>query len=307
MSRCFFRCSYEIAEIGPVLRDAKELEFSIDRPRLSVVRLSMTDWDGQKAMDGSSAVCTGETAADEVDETVEFCKDVVDELYSSMVSIVTIFIWRCGLTDGPPNPGHNSRGYWSNDGKSWRQVPMMRSLGISLGIPYRTITGLDVIRNDVDELIKTAGPEEPLGRQLFREAWNQRTSRPMSSLVIGVAAAEVGFKKLLGSLVPPAQWLVDELQTPPLGKMLRKFLPTLPVKLMLTGKSICPPNTLLNQLDDAVTHRNKLVHAGQLPPGAKELEKMLRAVNDLLWICDLYAGHGWALNYISDETLTAWR
>jgi len=47
------------------------------------------------------------------------------------------------------------------------------------------------------------GAEEPLGRQLFREAWSEREMHPRSALVvIGVAAAEVGFKRLVGSLVP---------------------------------------------------------------------------------------------------------
>jgi len=44
-----------------------------------------------------------------------------------------------------------------------------------------------------------------------------------SALVIGVAAAEVGFKRLVGSLVPQAQWLMDEVQTPSLAKMLASF------------------------------------------------------------------------------------
>ena len=127
-----------------------------------------------------------------------------------------------------------------------------------------------------------------------------------SALVIGVAAAEVGFKKLVGSLVPQAPWLLDEIQTPPLGTMLRKFLPTLPVKFRFQGKAIRPPNVLLNQLDEAIRRRNKLVHAGQPPPNRDELEKMLRTVNDFLWICDVYAGHGWAHEYISAATRTAW-
>ena len=40
-----------------------------------------------------------------------------------------------------------------------------------------------------------AGAEEPLGRQLFREAWSQVGTNPRSGLVIGVTAAEVGLIK----------------------------------------------------------------------------------------------------------------
>jgi len=106
--------------------------------------------------------------------------------------------------------------------------------------------------------------------------------------------------------VPQAQWLVDEIQTPALSKMLRKYLPTLPVRARFENKSIRPPNALLNQLDNAVQRRNKLVHAGELPPRWDELEEMLRAVNDFLWICDLYQGHVWAAKHISISLLNAW-
>lgn len=207
--------------------------------------------------------------------------------------------------EGPLDPRSNLKGYCSNDGESWREISMLRGLKISYEIPTGPLPPADVICKDVIELIKT-GTQEPLGHQLFREAWSERKTRPASALVIGVAAAEVGFKKLVGSLVPQAQWLVDEVPTPFLGRMLRRFLPTLPVKFRFQGKSICPPNVLLNQLDEAVDRRNKLVHAGQPPPDGDELDSMLRAVSDFLWICDVYAGQGWAHEYISAGTRTAW-
>jgi hypothetical protein len=106
-------------------------------------------------------------------------------------------------------------------------------------------------------------------------------------------------KKLIGSLVPQAQWLVDEIQTPPIALMLRKFLPTLPVRLRFKGKSICPPSKVLKKLDEAVHRRNDLVHAGKSPPSGDELEEMLSAIYDFLCVCDVYAGYGWAQRYIS--------
>jgi hypothetical protein len=68
--------------------------------------------------------------------------------------------------------------------------------------------------------------------------------------------------------------------------------------------AICLP--LLRQLDKAVERRNKLVHAGEPPPRWDELEEMLRAVNDFLWICDVYQGQVWAAKYISISILNTW-
>lgn len=330
MSRCFFRCSYEVVQLGHFYQP-DGLEFRFDDPRPKVVRLIKSHWDSQKPADSTSAVCVGETEEETVDEkmaseislafstssegelitpkqldprTVEFLDGALDGLFKAMVSTISIFRWRCGLAEGPPNPGRNRHGYFSDDSKSWRKLPMTRSLRISWGIPC-ALPPADVIRKEVVGLV-TTGTEEPLGHQLFREAWEQRRERPRSALVIGVAAAEVGFKKLVGTLVPEAQWLMDEIQTPPLVKMLDKFLPTLPVRCKLEGKSIRPPKALLKRLDKAVECRNKVVHTGQPPPSTDDLDNMLRAVSDFLWICDAYGGQGWALQNISATTLKDW-
>ena len=140
----------------------------------------------------------------------------------------------------------------------------------------------------------------------MREAWSQRGSHPRSALVIGVAAAEVGVKKLIGTLVPETQWLLDEIPTPPFSKMLRKYLPSLKVKAHFQGKAIAPPSKLIAKLDRAVEYRNKMVHAGKAPPPGGELEDMLKAVEDLLWICDAYAGYTWVAGYLSADTIADW-
>jgi hypothetical protein len=49
-----------------------------------------------------------------------------------------------------------------------------------------------------------------------------------------------------------------------------------------------------------------LVHAGASHPDWKELESILRAVNDVLWICELYGGAVWAGSYISANTIVLW-
>jgi hypothetical protein len=143
---------------------------------------------------------------------------------------------------------------------------------------------------------------------LFREAWSQIGTNPRSALVIGVTAAEVGLKRLIATLVPGTDWLMQEIQVPPLGKMLRKFLPTLQLKAKrVDGGPITPPRHLIRQIEEAVEHRNKVVHAGAPPPPRQELAAMLRAVSDLLWMCDIYLGEHWAGKHISTETMKNWQ
>jgi hypothetical protein len=161
-----------------------------------------------------------------------------------------------------------------------------------------------------DEIVRKveAGAEEPLGRQLFHEAWSQIGINPRSALVIGVAAAEVGLKRLIGTLVPSAEWLVQEIQTPPVRKILRDFLPTLPVRAKWPdGRQIALPSKLINEVVNAFELRNKIVHVGAPPPSREELAKTLRAINDLLWICDVYLGELWAMKHVSGVTMKNWQ
>ncbi len=324
----FFQFSSEVTGLAGHLGKGEALEFCFDTPKAISVRLSKSYPDGRKPRESVDAVCTSTTnfeppdakiAAElkagwklpvvdgkvkEGDPTTEFVDGVFAELRTLMLSSVTLFRWRQGIADGPPDPCHTLGERYSEDGKDWHEVSVVRSIKLRFGLAGPSNPEYDVCKQVVE--LATAGTEEPLGRQLFREAWSQKSSRPRSALVIGVAAAEVGFKKLVGSLVPQAQWLVDEVQTPSLSRMLSKFLPTLPVKAKFEGKSIRLPKSLRSQLEKAVEHRNKLVHAGEPPPKWDELEEMLRAVNDFLWICDVYQGHLWAAKHISPSMYERW-
>jgi hypothetical protein len=333
----FYRLSLEVLGLRSRFKNIQEIEFPFDTPRPTIISLKTKHPNGEEPAEASSIVCVGTTTEEIADQQVladlttalstsvdgvwanfteimasgrrplvwSTVDSVFDPLHAAMRSLVTIFRWREGLMQDAPNPFRQLREYCSLNGETWFQIHAVRGLRIRFLPSVREVTASSEARGQVVELVET-GIEEPLGHQLFREAWNQREANPRSALVIGVAAAEVGLKKLIGGLAPHTQWLVDELQAPPLSKMMRKFLPTLPVKLRFVGKRICPPNRLLNKLDKAVACRNDSVHAGKTPPTFEELQEILLAVYDFLCICDMYAGYGWAHSYISAETIGAW-
>lgn len=83
---------------------------------------------------------------------------------------------------------------------------------------------------------------QQLAQQMWRQAWNLQY-RPRSSLVIGLAAAKVGFKHLVALLVPHAESLVERLLSPPLDVMIRKVLPDLPVRSGVAPDRLCPKHT----------------------------------------------------------------
>jgi hypothetical protein len=323
-----FKSSCEIVGLREHLKDISDMQFLFDSPIAAVVHLSTKYTDGREPADASSVICVGTTMGEienescatdihaamsspvngrwanfrGIDESRRLAAwAAVDRFFEPLrtlvVSTTSILRWRSGLSEGPIDPFRNWGEYLSQDGESWIEIHMARSLKATFVLAPRLIEASPDFEHEVVGLISEKS-EEPLGHQLFREAWNQRSSHPRSALVIGVAAAEIGLKKLIGNHVPQAGWS--------LRRLLKKYLPFVPAKAKFQSKKIAPPDILIKKLELAINCRDKVIHAGEPPPQSEKLEEMLRAVDDFLWICDAYAGHLWVAGYISTETRVAW-
>jgi hypothetical protein len=228
----------------------------------------------------------------------EISKRIGTRLHDFLRHAVSVMRWRVGAS-GHPNSVVNSRGLqWSDDGRVWKSVPGFLGMRLSIGIPYRRMG--DGVRASVTGLVE-AGKREPLGHELFREAWNQRNELQRSSLLIGISAAEVGFKEFISDLVPHAEWLALHAPTPPLAKMLTDYLPKLPVRYRIRDAAPFVPKGIADVLKKGVLLRNETAHSrGSVAHDT--LEEILRAVRDLLYLLDLYAGQNWAWEEISHDT-----
>ena len=125
-----------------------------------------------------------------------------------------------------------------------------------------------------------------------------------SALVMAVAAAEIGYKRAVAVLTPEAEWLVMQMPSPSLERLLREHLPQLPVLEKLSAAVACPEN-ILKQLKVAVTLRNTLVHSGSGSISRERVERIIDAVDDLLLLLDFYCGHQWSLRFLTQETRDA--
>jgi hypothetical protein len=143
---------------------------------------------------------------------------------------------------------------------------------------------------------------EPVAHELWRESWNLRHANPRSSLVIGVAAAEVGLKQLIAALVPDAASLVENIPSPPLDVMMRKVLPTLPIRADV-GPGRRAPRHLRTAITTAVEDRNRVVHLGATPRG--DLRGTLLAIREFLYLLDRYSGQPWADAMLTQTTRSA--
>jgi hypothetical protein len=226
-----------------------------------------------------------------------FIESVSGELADYAARTISVLRWRANEL-GPHNPVSTRGLYWSVDGSFWHPAP--HSFRV-LSEVHGTLRASEQLRIEVENIV-SAGGRSPLHHDLFREAWEQRHNNPRSAIVIGMAAAELSVKHCISSLVPDAEWLVTNLPTPPLARMLIDYLPRLPVRWKIDGKVKPPPAAVLESLKKGVTIRNQLSHAGASSPSIEDVEEILRAVQDVLWLVDYYSGSQWALGFLRAKT-----
>jgi hypothetical protein len=66
--------------------------------------------------------------------------------------------------------------------------------------------------------------------------------------------------------VPDAEWLANNVPTPPLDKLVSNYLPMLPAKLKIEGKVLKPSKRIRSAIRKGIEARNASVHAGTEPP-----------------------------------------
>jgi hypothetical protein len=229
----------------------------------------------------------------------EFVTEAHREMYSTAEAAISVLRWRAGFASGSPRTMSLRKDEFSLDCESWNPAPhgLTMRFGVDLPVSKKGITR-DMIAS-AGELLEMRY-SEPLSRSLFREAWALRDSNHSSALVIGFTAIEVGTKELIQTLVPNAGWLAFELPSPPLDRILKHYVPRLPARLTFGGRVVVP-DRIRKLIISAMKERNKLAHRGVMRLAESELEAILRGINDLLWLFDIYSGHGWAWDHVSVE------
>ncbi len=223
------------------------------------------------------------------------------ELLESLKLVVNAMRWRTNKL-GPHNILNNCNMYWSRDKKFWHPVPSSFSVSF-MDSPSR-IPLPKKINKDIEHFINI-GLQEPVYHELFREAWTQRTSNPRSSLIIGMSSLEVAIKETISNLNPNSSWLIENLQSPSVLRLLTEYIPELPTKKKIKKKVFPLPKKITDLIKKGVTIRNKIAHLGGESPSNKSLKQILESIRDVIWSLEYYCGHKWAYDFISEETRLA--
>lgn len=142
---------------------------------------------------------------------------------------------------------------------------------------------------------------EPLGHTLVREAAALASKSPRSSILIMTAALETAVKMHISHIAPDTAWLMQELPSPPICKVLRDYIPTIHC---IRGKEIDfwdKVKPFIKKAEKLVTLRNKVAHTGKIPENAGPIQDDLVLVSDLLYLLDVLDGQDWAKSLVSHE------
>lgn len=230
----------------------------------------------------------------------------MDRMASEIFNVVR---WRMGIVGGPLRlQSEWSSMRWHDDRKGEKVIDeegflnrQMIAGAFTLRMPEMQVADFgEECRSNVEKLIQFQSIQ-PLYHDLFREAWQNQRYNPRSAVVMGIAAAEAGFNTALTDLNPTVSWIVENLQSPPLDRMLRDYMPQLPARNQINGEVRRPPKKVISTIKRGIELRNKLVHGRQDTETTDEVREMLEAVRDLLYMLDYYRGHDWAIERLSHE------
>ena len=228
-------------------------------------------------------------------ETVEF------DLASKTDRFLKLLRWRQCI-DAPGEVVKHRTLYWRVGEGEYRIVPQKG--GPSQPISFQGMVGINWNEGhstDLQELWSAKDLTEPLGHTLVREAAALASESPRSSILIMVAALETAVKMHISSIAPETAWLMQEIPSPPIFKVLRDYIPLIH---RMRGNELDywdKVKPFINKAQKLIELRNKVAHTGKIPEGTGPIHDKLVLVFDLLYLLDVLDGHDWAKSFTSSE------
>lgn len=223
------------------------------------------------------------------------------ELSSQTSKLLKLLRWRQGV-DAPGEIMEHQTLYWKVEEGVYRLAPLD-------GGPHHTdvvpvMYGLhwdEVDSKDLQQLWENNDIAEPLGHTLVREAGALASESPRSAILIMTAALETAVKMHVSSIAADTDWLMEEVPSPPIFKILRDYIPLIHLRRgndLVFWDNVKP---FIKKAQKLIELRNKVAHTGKIPEDAAPVHESIELVSDLLYLLDVLAGHVWAKSLASYE------
>jgi hypothetical protein len=232
-------------------------------------------------------------------ELQTLCDEARENLERAVLRFLRLLRWNQD-NNGPHLPLQGGLTlYWCPEGDAYHHVAERSSS--STGRSSDGVTWDEQDQAELADLWQSSGVEEPLAHELIREATSLMPTFPRGALLGAATALETGVKIHIGGRVPMASWLLTNLPSPPVSKILRDYVPELHrAGEPLRWWPVLRP--LFKRVEELFVHRNKLTHTGRLIPSVETIDDYLETVRDLLYVLDVLDGHEWAKSHVSAGT-----
>jgi hypothetical protein len=225
----------------------------------------------------------------------------LDEIATLSWELIT---WRLNIVGAlRPSPRTFSlfwrHGLWTDSFEvfdGWKQVPsgvitLEMAPSVELEIPDATLRDLSQRFLQIHHA--------PLAHSLMREAERLLPNEVRSAVVVAVAAIETAVKQFIAELAPDTTWLLDEISSPPVVKLLAHLVPETSKRRRQLQR---PPKKLMTIVESMVRLRNEIVHGHRTNVARRDIEKLFPQIRDILFMLDYARGETWALSHVSSDT-----
>lgn len=253
--------------------------------------------------------CKGKCAKSDLDGSItpervvlpqafqDFCNKEEDLLEQTIVSFFDKALWiykssSLLLRD----PGYHWF-YFSFNLKDWHLVPF---LPMGSRITFQNQHEYEKLEKELEiknrrlarHLLESMNKrqEAPVYPRIYFEVIGNISDNPETAIVLAVESVEVALKTCIAHLDDKTKWLMDNVPSPPLEKILKEYLP-----LLVFPNAPAIPNELINNsLKKAVCARNRIVHLGSYKADKEKIEKWLTDLGRIIAYLECYMGCEWA-------------
>ena len=220
-----------------------------------------------------------------IKEIKEFFAEHYQESIDKVINLFKVLRWQYNWTSKNNIEIKEIKTEWSLDEQSW--IPFIDCPQIT-GLSVSFINEIQLEKDHIENLLRLQ-KSEPVYQEMIREAKELKSTNLKSSYVIATAALEVAVKRFVVEKIPESEYLIEEMPSPPIDKLIKKFLPTLENKFQIIDS--------ISSITKIIQRRNKLVHLGRMEFNREEGYNDIKTIEDIIHVIDYFLGHPHSLGF----------
>ena len=114
-----------------------------------------------------------------------------------------------------------------------------------------------------------------------------------AAFIMAVTSLEVAVKQFISIKKPDCVWLIENIPSPPIEKIIGDYFPLIDPTYQLNDNTI-------KSIKNIVQARNAVIHRGVFTLDSQGLMNHIQTIGDLLHTIDTFLGYNWSGKYIKE-------